>query len=303
MDNGRLHYMEIFLDAVDFVESGRKGLISDNKELISRYDPTFYSVLEPQLKNPDPRVRREVILLLTTLRERKALERIREMRFSDNDLVNGACTAYLNTIGEEDDTIPKLIDTMRHTNGSDFRNAALKLKKIARDTDVPVIREIYGQVRGDMKQPVLDILLSVIDRYPELRSKRYLILSEPVYPNEEEFVRFLDKSIVYIDIRYTDNYSEETDIPLNIHNRIASAFKKIQIRLYNEKANLKYYSKGTKDMYKEAEDLLLWAIEDLQGKGVIGVDNTAQSTVCPHCGTKMVHSLTNWVCPECGYKQ
>ena len=91
MDNGRLHYMEIFLDAVDFVESGRKGLISDNKELISRYDQTFYSILEPQLKNPDPRVRREVILLLTTLRERKALERIREMRFSDNDLVNGAC--------------------------------------------------------------------------------------------------------------------------------------------------------------------------------------------------------------------
>ena len=104
-------------------------------------------------------------------------------------------------------------------------------------------------------------------------------------------------------VKYTDNYSEETDIPLNIHNRIASAFKKIQIRLYNEKANLKYYSKGTKDMYKEAEDLLLWAIEDLQGKGVIGVDNAAQSTFCPHCGTKMVHSLTNWVCPECGYKQ
>ena len=121
MVSGKLAYLQSFLDAVDDVESGRKGAISDSRELVSEYRPEYYSVLETQLKNPNSAVRKEVILLLTKLKERKAAERIKEMRVSDNDIVGGACLAYLNALGEDDDTIPKLLDIMRHNSGSDFR--------------------------------------------------------------------------------------------------------------------------------------------------------------------------------------
>ena len=261
MGSVKLAYTQLFLDAVDDVESGRKGGISDNRKLISDYRPEYYTVLETQLRNPNTAVRKEVILLLTKLKERKAADRIREMRISDNDIVSGACSAYLNALGEDDDAIPKLLDIMRHDSGNGFRTAASKLASIARDSDIPEIREIYGQVGEDLKGSVAEVLNAVISRYPELRSKRYLILSDPVYPNEKKFISFLDKSIVYIDIRYRDNYAESDSISLEMYNRIASALRKIQIRLYNEKANLRYYSAETKEMYRDAEELLLWGIE------------------------------------------
>ena len=301
MENGRLRYLELFLDAVEYVESGRKGAISENRELVSNYSPSYYSVLEPHLKNTDQRVRRETVMLLSKIRERKALETIRDMRIHDNDFVSGACIAYLHAIGDEDDAVPKLIDTMRHTNGEEFKEAAAKLRKIARDTDVPAVREIYGQVRGEMKEPVMEILLSILSRYPELEPKRYLILSEPVYPNEDDLVRFLDKSIVYMDIRYRDNYSQSTSISLEMYNRIASAFRKIQIRLYNENANLRYYSGPTRKMYDETKELLLWAADDLSSKHIAGAAEKSTGH-CPHCGGKMGRSISGWVCPECGYK-
>lgn len=300
MDNGRLRYTELFLDCVDYVESGRKGEISDNKRLVSEYEPSFYTVLEPHLRNTDQRVRREVVLLLSRLKERRALERIKEMRISDNDYVSGACLAYLDSIGSDDDAIPVLMDTLRHTKGQEFRNAAMRLRGMARDRDVSEIREIYGQVEDDLKEPVMLILTSILARYPDLESKRYLILSEPVYPDEERLKRFLDKSLVYMDIRYRDSYSGDPSIDLDMYNKIASAFRKIQIRLYNEKANLRYYSKETKSLYRETEDVLLWATEDLSSKTVRGAETEKDTHHCQHCGAKMIRTATDWVCPECG---
>ena len=302
MENGRLRYLEVFLDSVEYVESGRKGAISENRELVSDYSPSYYSVIEPHLKNSDPRVRRECVLLLSKLRERKALETVKHMRLYDNDLVSGACIAYLHSIGDDDDAIPQLIETMRHNSGEEFKEAAKRLKRMARDTDVPAIREIYGQVRGDLKEPVMDILVSIIARYPELEPKRYLILSEPVYPNEDELVRFLDKSIVYMDIRYRDNYSEDPSIPLEVYNKIALAFRKIQIRLYNEDANLRYYSESTRKMYDETKELLLWAADDLSSKRVNGKVVEKDTHRCPHCGAAMGRSVSGWICPDCGHK-
>lgn len=302
MENGRLRYLELFLDSVEYVESGRKGSISENRELVSQYSSSYYSVIEPHLKNSDPRVRRECVLLLSKVKERKALERVKHMRMYDNDLVSGACIAYLHAIGDDDDAIPQLIEVMRHTNGQEFKDAARRLRKMARDTDIPAIREIYGQVRGDLKEPVLDILSSIITRYPELEPKRYLILSDPVYPNENDLVKFLDKSIVYMDIRYRDNYSDEDSISLEMYNKIASAFRKIQIRLYNEDANLRYYSDDTKKMYEETKELLLWAADDLSSKRVNGKIIEKQTGRCPHCGAAMVRSLSEWVCPDCGHR-
>lgn len=301
MDNGRLRYIELFLDSVDSVECGRKGSISENRRLVSEYRSDYYSVIEPHLKSSSPRVRMEVVILLSKLKERKALEAVKHMRIYDNDLVSGACLAYLDAIGDEDDSIPKLIDTLRYTNGAEFKAAALKLRNMARDVDVPALREIYGQVGEDLKEPMMRILTSVISRYPELRSKEDLILSDPVYPNEKDLVRFLDKSIVYMDIRYRDNYSQESAVSLEMYNKMASAFKKIQIRLYNEKANLRYYSDDTRKMYDDAEDLLLWAFGDLSSKEVIGAEKGDGIHRCPHCGGKMGKTIRGWICPECGF--
>lgn len=303
MVSGKLAYLQSFLDAVDDVESGRKGAISDSRELVSEYRPEYYSVLEAQLRNPSPAVRKEVVLLLTKLKERKAAGRIKEMRVSDNDIVSGACLAYLNALGEDDDTIPKLLDTMRHDSGRDFRTACSKLARIARDSDIPEIRVIYGQVGEDLKGPVAGVLRAIISRNPELSSKSYLILSDPVYPNEEKFRAFLDKSIVYIDIRYTDNYSSDESISLEMYNRIASAFRKIQIRLYNERVNLRYYSEETGKMFSDAEDLLSWGIEDLTSKHIVGMDVENDTHHCPRCGGKMCNTLTGWMCTECGNKE
>ena len=63
MVSGKLAYLQSFLDAVDDVESGRKGAISDSRELVLEYRPEYYSVLETQLKNPSSAVRKEVVLL------------------------------------------------------------------------------------------------------------------------------------------------------------------------------------------------------------------------------------------------
>ena len=299
MENERLRYLRSFLDAVDYVESGRKGMISDNDGLITRYRPAFYDIIRPQLKNRNPLVVKETILLLSKLGERQALSDVREIMYSDNGTVNGACTAYLRAIEEEDDTIPKLLDVMRHDSGQEFRSAALKLRRIARDTDVPAVRELYGQVRGDLRRPVSDILTSIIARYPELESQRHLILSEPVYPNEEKLNSFLDKSIDYIDRRYTVNYSDAETVRADIYNNIVSSFRKIQIRLYNEKANLRYYSQDTVKKYDRAKDLLIWGAENLQEKEVVGSRAEGPSGICPICGSRMIHSNDGWVCIDC----
>ena len=303
MVSGKLAYLQSFLDSVDDVEAGRKGGISDNRELVSEYRPEYYSVLETQLKNPNPAVRKELVLLLAKLRERKAAGRIKEMRISDNDIVSGACLAYLNTLGEDDDAIPKLLDIMRHDSGRDFRTACAKLSRIARDSDIPDIRVIYGQVGEDLKGPVADVLRAVISRNPELASKSYLILSDPVYPDEEKLRAFLDKSIVYIDIRYADNYSGDENISLEMYNKIASAFRKIQVRLYNERVNLRYYSEDTRKMFADAEDLLSWGIGDLTSKHVMGTEKEKDTHHCPRCGGKMCNTLTGWMCTECGAKE
>ena len=303
MDEGRLRYRELFLDSVDYVESGRKGEISDIRRLLSEYDPSYYPIIEPHLKNTNPRVRMEVVLLLSKLGERKAVERIKGMRVSDNDLVSGACLSYLKSIGDDDDAVSQLIETMRHANGPEFKKAAMKLRSLARPEDVDELRLMYGRVDDSLKGSVLQVLASIVARYPELDSKKHLILSKPVYPNEDELKRFLDKSIVYIDIRYRDNYSEDETISMDMYNKIASAFGKIQIRIYNEKANLKYYSDETSDMLKETEKLLVWAIEDLSSKEIIGVEKDDDGHSCPRCGGQMGRSISGWICPDCGHKE
>ena len=61
MVNERLRYIQSFVDAVDSVESGRKGMISDNDLLISGYRAEYYDIIKPQLKNRNPLVVKETV--------------------------------------------------------------------------------------------------------------------------------------------------------------------------------------------------------------------------------------------------
>ena len=79
MVNERLRYIQSFVDAVDSVESGRKGMISDNDFLISGYRAEYYDIIRPQLKNRNPLVVKETVLLLSKVKERRALDDIREI--------------------------------------------------------------------------------------------------------------------------------------------------------------------------------------------------------------------------------
>ena len=303
MDDGKLRYTELFLDSVDMVESGKKSSISENRRLVYDYRPPYYSVIEPQLGNPNPRVRMETVLLLSNLKERRAIDRIRELSVTDaDDAVRGACLAYADVLRIDDVAAQDLLDEMRHSKGNTFRTAASKLRYIAKDTDVPAVREIYGQVEEELKRSVLSVLESIVDRYPELEPKRHLITSEPVFPDEKSLIRFLDKSIVYMDIRYRENCYGSSAISVEMYNRIMAAFRKIQIRLYNEKTNLRYYSDETRKMYAETEELLVWATEDLLSKTAEGAEGGLQQHRCARCGAKMGQTVSGWICPECGHK-
>ena len=55
-------------------------------------------------------------------------------------------------------------------------------------------------------------------------------------------------------------------------------------------------------MFDEAGKLLIWAMNDLSSKDVIGAGSDDGDRHCPRCDCPMVHSLTGWTCPECGHK-
>lgn len=90
-------YRDLLLDSVDLVESKNRGSISDNKMLIINYKPDYYSLVSIQLMNTDPQVRKEIINLLSKVKERRASETIKKMKSSDSNIfVKAACADYLN---------------------------------------------------------------------------------------------------------------------------------------------------------------------------------------------------------------
>ena len=259
-----------FLDSVDFVISGRKGSISENHYLINNYDAKFYPIVRSQLKSSNNRVKTETVILLTKVNERAAADDIKALRAEcSNEYVTGACIGYLNSIKESDDLIPQLFDILEHKNGIEFKRAANRMRTAATADDIPRLRKIYGQVSGSMQDDLRETLQHLILRYPELKPKEIFIISIPVFPDEKKFEAFLDKSIVYLDIRYRDNIEPRSEISVKAYNNVVSAIKSMQVRLYNEKDNLKWYSKDKKDLFNELEELIQWASEDLVTKKVI----------------------------------
>ena len=299
MSASRIEYLQRFLDHTDFVISGRRNAISEDRWLVGNYDPSFYSIVDKHLRNTDARVRADVINLLAAVKERRALTIIKEMRASDKEIVQIACLGYLKTIGESDTMIPELFDILEHRNGPEFSRAAARIAAVGRSEDVPRLRRTYGQVSGEMREEAKKALTAIIDRDPSLSANRRLLLTVPVFPDEERFLRFLDSSITYLDIRYRDSVAPSTTVSLKVYNNVYGSIMRMRERLFNEFDNLRYYGKECSRMYDELVHLMEWASQDLSGKTAEGAGNK----LCSGCGEEMRFFSDTWVCVDCGTKK
>ena len=151
-----------------------------------------------------------------------------------------------------------------------------------------------------MRDETRIVLERIIARNPELAPKRDLILSIPVYPDENAFERFLDTSIEYLDVRYRRNVFPNPTVREQTYNNVARAIRKMRTRLYNEADNLSFYGPDKEDRFHELSELMRWANEDLSGKKVLLSDERKQSRVCPRCGGMLVCYKGIWMCPDCG---
>lgn len=295
-----VEYLERFLGDVDRVIAGRAGSVSDDRWLVNNYDPGKLRLLTPYLDFENAQVKAEVVTLLGDVRERGVRDKIVRMRDSEGDTVSMACLGYLTLMNEDDDAIPGLLDIMNHAHGDEFIRAARRLAGIARAKDVPEIRKIYGQVGGSMRDETRLVLERVIARNPELQRSRELLISVPVYPDEDAFERFLDSSVEYLDVRYRRSVLPKSVISSTTHNNVARAIRKMRTRLYNEADNLQFYGPDKDDRFHELSELVSWAAKDLAGKEVEMSDKGSKSRVCPRCGGMLTCFKGIWLCPDCG---
>lgn len=278
----RLEYLERFLDCCSLVKNGKSGAICDDRFLASYYERGYYSILrENGLEHGSSSVRCETILLLAKLHEPEAIKDIQELSVSDVGSVSDSCITFLSAMKEMDVVKSDLFFILDHKDGVIFRNAAMRMSKVATADDIPELRRIYGQVDGAMRNHMRSCLENVVDRYPELAGKRVFLLSVPVFPDEVAFDRFLDKSIVYLDIRYRDSVEPYPDISLKAYNNIVKAIRTMQIRIFNERDNLKFYTPSKTKRLSELESLILWAANDLSTKDVVNDDPGSDAIVAP----------------------
>jgi len=298
----RMDYLGRFLDGVDFLLQGKKGSISEDRWLIRHYDPHFYDIIAKYLDHQDYRVRAEAILLLSELRERSALEKIKVLRRTDKEAVALACLSYLNRMEEADDLIPQLMEVLRNGIGDEFRKAAMKIRSSGRSEDIPALREIYGGL-GDWRAPLIhEAISSIVDRTPELEKKKDLLTSKPVFPNEDAYSRFLDKAIDYIDVRYKEKIAVRRVITTSTFKNIIKALGEMRVRLYNEEENLQYYHPTDIERHRHLITLLEWAYSDLGSKELSDIEKTKTVSRCPECNTEMRFYNDKWMCMDCGYR-
>ena len=302
MSVSRMEYLGRFLDCVDFVISGRRSAISEDRWLVTNYDPSFYGVVSKHLVNTDERVRADVIKLLAAVKERAAMDAVRKMRMSDKENVRIACLSYLAAIGEADTMMPDLFDILEHKRGQEFRAAAIKAGSAGRSEDVPRLRKIYGQVTGEMREDIQKALTLITDRDENLRKNRELILSIPIFPDEKKFNAFLDNSITYLDIRYRDSVACRPRVSAGTYSNVRSAIDKMKTRMFNEYDNLRYYEKTAGKMYDELLHLIEWAADDLSAKEIED-DRAEYAKVCSKCGNELRFYKDTWMCIDCGIKK
>jgi hypothetical protein len=126
-----------------------------------------------------------------------------------------------------------------------------------------------GQVGGEMREQTRSALSRIVDRDPDLKGERRLILSDPVYPDEGAYRAFLDRSLEYLDGRYRENVLPRSEIRLKTYNNVNGAILKMRIRIYNERPNLVLYGPSCGSDTERLEDLMRWAADDLGSKQVV----------------------------------
>ena len=283
MSVSELEYLERFIECSRLVENGKRGAIRDDKFLLKSYRREFYHILrEHGLEHRVSGVRAETIHLLTGLRDPSALKAVSNMRYSDVSSVSDACISYMTALKDEATVKKDLFDTLGHKDGVVFRNAAMRMGKVATAEDIPELRKIYGQVEGTMRDNMKECLIAVISRYPELEKKRRYILSVPVFPDEKAFDKFMDKSIVYLDIRYRDSIAPLSRISMRAYNNVVKAIRTMQVRIYNERDNLRWYDPSKAKVIKDLESLILWVVEDLSEKDVIPDSSDSEAVKGPN---------------------
>lgn len=295
----KVEYLGRFIEAVDRVMAGRPGSISEDRWLVNYYDSEKLPALKAYLACDDERVRAETVLLFAGVHERAVLDTVRDMSRRDSDKVRMACIGYLSAIESDDELTEQLFDILDHRSGAEFMKAASRIGSVAREEDVPHMRQIYGQVGGEMRSAMKVALERVVSRYPDLQPRRDLILSVPVYPDEGAFEKFLDSSIEYLDVRYRTNVLPRESVSLKTYNNVARALGKMRTRLYNESDNLRYYGPDKTDRSRELTSLISWAGTDLSSKEVVGGERS-RSRVCPRCGEMLICYKGMWICPDCG---
>ena len=261
-------FLEHLLDAVDAVESGNRGSLSDDRWLRENYEGRFLPFVDRYVGSRDENVAAETILLLASARERSVLPEITDLSRRGGDAVRMACTAYLKTLEDDDEDIPRLFDIVEHEDGHRFMNAASKLSRIARAEDVQRARRTYGGVSGEMRKAMRAVIEGIIRRNPSMEPERDLLLSIPVVPDEDAFDRFLSRATEYIDVRYRENVSSKGGVSAKVYANVADALRTIRRRLYNEADNLVYYDLDKSDRFEELSGLLSWASSDLEKKNV-----------------------------------
>lgn len=296
MSNNRVSYLERYLGGVDKIETGRPGGISEDRWLATYYKPEYASVLLRYLYYDNENVRAETIMLLTDVKEPAAADIVRKLSISDTEKVRGACIGYLSAIADVEERVPKIMDTLRHSRDDDFSKAASIMGSIGRMEDIDELRKIYGRVRGDMRKRIFDALSRIISRYPELESKKDLILSVPVHPDEDSYDRFITVSTDYLDKRYRENISDLRKISAKTRNNVVSAINKMRIRIYNESENFQHYGAEESERTEKLMELMTWASNDLLSK-IVSDDGPGH--ICPKCGSEMIYYKGLWSCPDC----
>ncbi|MGI5964873.1 MAG: HEAT repeat domain-containing protein [Candidatus Methanomethylophilaceae archaeon] len=297
MSAGKAAYLERFMGGIDKIEYGRPGGISEDRWLAAHYEPEYAPLICRYLSYGNENVRAETVMLLTDVREPYAADVIRKMSVSDTEKVRGACIGYLNALESAEERIPALMDILKHRRGEEFFRAAETMKAFGRKEDIDELRGIMGYLKGDMRKALKEVLEHIVNRYPELGEKRYLILSDPVRPDIDSYNRFLNRSTEYIDARYRENVFPSEKISRRTETNVLAALKKMSIRIYNETDNLEFYGPSEADAARRLTELIAWAYGDLKTKEIYENEDDG---VCPKCGKRMIAYKGMKSCPGCG---
>jgi hypothetical protein len=68
---------------------------------------------------------------------------------------------------------------------------------------------------------------------------------------------------------------------MKAYNNVVKAIRTMQVRIYNERDNLRWYEPSKANVMKELESLIHWVVEDLNDKEVIPDSPDSEAITSP----------------------